>query len=612
MNLRKKSQETIFETLTNYAQSLMESHDGGQDAPAALRKPERELEVALANCNELHNKLLELLNSKRAEYEIKWILEIYARYNEISGKIESFIVKGKNVESAQKQNPLQLEKVKMPSFMGEIRDYPRFKTDFERQVMPTIAIENGPYKLCLCFSKEAASTVKSIDDDLDAMWKRLDEKYGDPAKVVDVIMNCIQNTRNIKDGENRRLIEFINIIEDGYRDLKGFGLQKEITTTSSVSIIKKKLPTDLKREWSKLVTCEGSTTDKMDKFPSLLRFLLDQKQAIEYENSDLHTTGNDFKTRGSAYYSEKDDDRVATPSTRHIKCLIHEGAYHWIGECKVYLSKTVEERRAVLKEKGACWSCLRCGYRIQDCRNKRVCGVNDCTKTHHMTLHKERQEADALANTCNNKAVDTQCLLQVQKIRTKKGWINMLWDNGASLCFITNKRAKAEKLKGIKTELSLVKVGGVRQQLVSYKYKLPLIDKKGQELQIDVYGIDKITSDIPALNLNGVYELFKDVPKKEIERPTGEVDVLIGYEYAGFHPQKEQSSGHLLLLKNRFSRCIGGTHQQIKTTKDRYELNDVQVLHISSPSVEDFYNIENLGIECTPRCGGCKEKMPPG
>ena len=315
MNLRKKSQETIFETLTNYAQSLMESHDGGQDAPAALRKTARELEVALANCNELHNKLLELLNTERAEYEIKWIREIYARYNEMSGKIESFIAKGKNVESAQKQNPLQLEKVKMPSFTGEIRDYPRFKTDFERQVMPTIGIENAPYILRSCLSKEAASTVKSIDDDLGAMWKRLDEKYGDPAKVVDVIMNGIQNTRNIKDGENRRLIEFINIIEDGYRDLKRLGLEKEITTTSSVSIIEKKLPTDLKREWSKLVTCESSTIDKTDKFPSLLRFLLDQKQAIEYENSDLRTTGNDFKTRGSAYYSEKDDDRVATPST---------------------------------------------------------------------------------------------------------------------------------------------------------------------------------------------------------------------------------------------------------------------------------------------------------
>ena len=71
----------------------------------------------------------------------------------------------------------------MPSFTGEIRDYPRFKTDFERQVMPTISIENAPYILRSCLSKEAANTVKSIDDDLDAMWKRLDEKYGDPAKV---------------------------------------------------------------------------------------------------------------------------------------------------------------------------------------------------------------------------------------------------------------------------------------------------------------------------------------------------------------------------------------------------------------------------------------------
>ena len=206
---------------------------------------------------------------------------------------------------------------------------------------------------------------------------------------------------------------------------------------------------------------------------------------------------------------------------------------------------------------------------------------------------------------CNNRDVDT-CLLQVQRIRTKKGWANVLWDNGASLCFITNKKAKEEKLKGIRTELSILKVGGVNEKLVSYKYKLTLIDKRGQELQIDVYGIDKITSNIQAVNLDGVHRLFKDVTKEEIARPTGEIDVLIGFEYAGFHPQKEQFSGHLLLLKNQFGRCIGGTHPQIKEINERHKLNSVQVLHTASPSVEDFYNIENLGIKCTPRCGGCK------
>ena len=168
------------------------------------------------------------------------------------------------------------------------------------------------------------------------------------------------------------------------------------------------------------------------------------------------------------------------------------------------------------------------------------------------------------------------------------------------------KKAKEEKLKGINAELSVVKVGGVNEKLISRKYKLTLIGKKGQELQIDVYGIDQITSDIQAINLDGIHRLFRNVTKEEITRPTGEVDVLIGFEYAGFHPQTEQSSEHLLLLKNRFGKCIGGTHPQIKRTNERHELNSVQVLHSTSSTVEDFYNIENLGIECNPRCGGCK------
>ena len=104
-----------------------------------------------------------------------------------------------------------------PLFTGRIRDYPRFKMDFKKQVMLTINIESAPYILRSCLSKEPADVVKSIDDDLEAMWKRLHEEY-DPTKVVDVIMNAIQITRNIRDGENNRRVELINVVEDGYRD----------------------------------------------------------------------------------------------------------------------------------------------------------------------------------------------------------------------------------------------------------------------------------------------------------------------------------------------------------------------------------------------------------
>ena len=89
--------------------------------------------------------------------------------------------------------------------------------------------------------------------------------------------------RLIKEGENKRFIELVDAVEDGYKDLKRLGLEREITTTSSISIIERKLPANIKREWAKLVSTDNSTVDKTDKFPSLLSFLLTQKRAIEYD-----------------------------------------------------------------------------------------------------------------------------------------------------------------------------------------------------------------------------------------------------------------------------------------------------------------------------------------
>lgn len=151
------------------------------------------------------------------------------------------------------------------------------------------------------------------------------------------------------------------------------------------------------------------------------------------------------------------------------------------------------------------------------------------------------------------------------------------WDSGASLCFITNDKANAERLKGTKVELSIIKVGGDNEKITSTRYKLSLKDKQNQEVQFDVYGIDKITSDIQNVNVNGIVQLFKNISEEDISRPSGTIDVLIGYEYAAYHPQNEQTSGHLLLLKNRFERCIGGTHPFIKETPKNNMLDHISV-----------------------------------
>ncbi|XP_068696785.1 uncharacterized protein [Montipora foliosa] len=577
---------------------------------AEAEHEELQLEEAFKECKQTNKELLNLLTKESAESEIRWIHDIQRKYNGIIEKLDVQIAKDEQLKESkqaikEKTTNLSLEKIKLPKFDGEIREYPQFKRDFQRHVEPTLDKGDVSYVLRSCLGKEPYETVKSVDDEINEMWKRLDDKYGDPAKVADVIIDSIRRTKIIREGEDKRLVEFVNMLEDGYRDLRRLGLEAEITTTSSVSIIERKLPMDIRREWAQSVSSDASMVDKMNKFPSLLRFLLNQKRAIEYDCAALRAyNSNTAMSKAVAHHAtarEYTDERQSNNS----KCLFHNNAEHWTSECKLYLSESVDGRKRMLKEKGACWSCLKRGHRIHDCKRKGNCGINDCAGKHHRTIHEERKEVTASANICSNSQIGT-CLLQLQRIKTKRGYVNVMWDNAASISLITNKRAREEKLKGIRVELSIVKVGAKSEKIAPEKYRLCLIDKKGQIVEFDVYGIDKITSDIQSINIDGIVQLFKNVSKEEIVRPTGAIDVLIGYEYAGFHPEREQNSEHLLLLKNRFGRCIGGTHPLIKETSVKPNLSDVKVLHVMKANVEDFYNIENLGIECKPRCGGCK------
>ena len=226
------------------------------------------------------------------------------------------------------------------------------------------------------------------------------------------------------------------------------------------------------------------------------------------------------------------------------------------------------KRRIYSKKKRAGWSCLKPGHRQRTCRMGRECGVNGCTRRHHPSIHENNentpqqviasasnestpQQATASANVCNNLKFDT-CLLQVQRVETKKGTANVMWDNAASLCFITNAKAKQEKLGGVKVNLSIVKLGGQNEKIETMIYKLPLLDKQGHAVEFEVYGINKITSDIEHVDVESIAHLFRNITKDEIARPAGPVDVLIGYEYAAYHPEREQNIDHLVLLKNRF------------------------------------------------------------
>ena len=99
----------------------------------------------------------------------------------------------------------RLEKMKIPTFNGDIREYPRFKTDFMKQVLREFAsAEAAAYALRSCLGKMPYEIVKDIDDNIVETWNRLDEKYGQTSVLADFIINQIKKFRTIKDEDGKR------------------------------------------------------------------------------------------------------------------------------------------------------------------------------------------------------------------------------------------------------------------------------------------------------------------------------------------------------------------------------------------------------------------------
>ena len=93
--------------------------------------------------------------------------------------------------------------------------------------------------------------------------------------------------------------------------------------------------------------------------------------------------------------------------------------------------------------------------------------------------------------------------------------LNVLWNGGRTLSFITFQKAEELNLKGRTIKLGIISVGGSSSQIDSRLYDLQLIDKTGKVHTIKVYGMEKISSPIEPVNSKEIARLLT-MPEKEI------------------------------------------------------------------------------------------------
>ena len=221
--------------------------------------------------------------------------------------------------------------------------------------------------------------------------------------MVESVIGEIQHVKRLGEGDCSKLINFINVLDTGYRDLKNLELESEISNAHVVNISENKLPRQLELEWYRYVYRSKSPMKVREKFPCLLKFLQIERSALEYSTSELKTKCKQVNMH---------------------TCLIHGNVGHNTKDCRQYKSYGIADRYSLVKDSYACYGCLHSGHQLKECPNRVICG-DGCDKYHHKSLHDNRTNT---VHSISNFTVDDNrlCLLPIMKINVFSPYCNSL------------------------------------------------------------------------------------------------------------------------------------------------------------------------------------------
>ena len=260
----------------------------------AVKTGKIEFKQLMEDTKAAHMQYVMMLPADEFESENTWLLPIRESYYKVSEAIGKFLdCHGSSSSPAhhgkKSTSGFHIEKMRLPVFDGDVRNYPRFRSDFKKFIQPETTVDQSAFVLRRSLGEKPLQVIGAIDDDVNEIWTRLDERYGDPIKMADSIMRDFEKIKPVRDGDDRRFVELVDVFERSYNDLTKVGMEREISNTRVVGDIERRLPPIVRREWSSSLYDDKSEVDRSDRFPALLQFLVKEKKSVEYELSDIRS-----------------------------------------------------------------------------------------------------------------------------------------------------------------------------------------------------------------------------------------------------------------------------------------------------------------------------------
>ena len=208
--------------------------------------------------------------------------------------------------------------------------------------------------------------------------------------------------------------------------------------------------------------------------------------------------------------------------------------------------------------------------------------------------------------------------------------IVLFWDNGSTCSLILTETAELFRCPGEPVQITIDTINGLLTRDTKL-YCIELVDNAGNRVLIRAFGVENISEIRNVVNVEQMKENFSPEVQSQWgkikKRPKGKVHILVGQEYAGFHPVPYEAQGNLVVYRSMFGQgwLLSGNNPCIDVEKYKFgeevaalRVSRVTVVNQSSHRIgvsqarfsfnqqRDYYSYDSLGVEPPRRCQSCK------
>ena len=395
---RKRSiAKAQFTRTENSLYKLLDSKDSLEET---IRRKLQEMQQKWQKVQDVHDLYMTMIDEEETHKEESWIDELLVRFDELEGSTDKILhmrteasqAVEKRLESTPdnpehllEKNRVQLERLKLDKFDGDMRKYPGFRERFKLYIEPMCPKSQAAFVLRSHLEAAVKEEVENVADDLQLLWQRLDSKYGNLRKYVDIVL---QELSKVSKGDGTAALGMINTVEKAYMDLVRIGAGQEMSNSYIIAMIEKKMPEEMRMDWVKFIA-EKDKVDSSATFKLLMGFLKKWRKIIEYDAAAIRKGPE--KKSGTTNLATNPAAAKQCNMTKSETCWLHEDGKHPVWNCKKFQAMPIAEKMDLIKSKNACHACLETSckgaQKPEECAKKFKCRYKGCEKPHNILIH---------------------------------------------------------------------------------------------------------------------------------------------------------------------------------------------------------------------------------